>query len=159
MDEAHRPKPALHEALVQRRAEGSLPGDLQSSWMGPWEASCKPWVLWNAQGPRKCTFFSLYKIESRESFGGTPWSHSVYGRQQSHQYWLQLSLTLRKPSFCRGVNLHLYAEIFARGPPIVSFVLLAVKEENFGHHLHLVDCRDEERGVQCSHSCSVTSQP
>lgn len=43
-------------------------------------------------------------------------------------------------------------EIFARGPPIVSFVLLAVKEESFGHHLHLVDCRDEERGVQCSHS-------
>lgn len=67
MDEVHRPRPALHGALV-RRDQKELASSLQSAWMGPWEVSCHPWVLWNAQGPGSKVFSSRYEIGSGRAF-------------------------------------------------------------------------------------------
>lgn len=68
MDEVHRPRPALHGALV-RRDQKELASGLQSAWMGPWEVSCHPWVLWNAQGPGSEVFSSLYELGQGELLG------------------------------------------------------------------------------------------
>lgn len=115
-----------------------LASDLQSAWMGPWEASYNPWALWNAQGPKKRSFFSLYKIGSGRAFRVPPGPILLMG--QFHQDWVQLSLALRKPSVSGEMKVSLYADTFAKCSPIIAPLLLIVKEESFGHHLRLVKC-------------------
>lgn len=68
MDDVHRPGPALHGALVQRDQK-ELANSLQSAWMGPWEDSCHPWVLWNAQGPGSEVFPPPMKLGQGELLG------------------------------------------------------------------------------------------